>query len=108
PGVFFSLPGGGSVTVPAGDSVEIDVQMSADSSQMDHTRDAALFATQGVQVNYGDQPRNFLTEEGSYLTFSQSAALKFRLPVYMAERPASTMSAPPTIVTGGSGTGSTA
>ncbi|MFL6235742.1 MAG: S8 family serine peptidase, partial [Thermoanaerobaculia bacterium] len=107
PGVSFSLPGGSSVTVPAGETVELDVQMSADSSQMDHTRDAALFATQGVQANYGDQPRNFLTEEGSYLTFSQSATLKFRLPVYMAEKPSSTMSAPATIVTGGAPTGST-
>lgn len=107
PGVAFSLPGGSSVTVPAGSSVVIDVQMSADSSQMDHTRDASLFATQGIQANYGDQPRNFLTEEGSYLTFSQGATLKLRVPVYMAERPASMMSAPPTIVTGGAGTGST-
>src|SRR6185295_19053176 len=67
----------------------------------------SLFSTQGVQVNYGDQPRNFLTEEGSYLTFSQSAALKFRLPVYMAERPSAMMAAADTIVTGGAGTGST-
>ena len=107
PGVSFSLPGGSSVTVPAGDAVEIDVQMSADTAQMDHARDPALFATQGVQVNYGDQPRNFLAEEGSYLTFSQSSTLKLRLPVYMAERPSSTMSAPAAIVTGGAGTGST-
>jgi len=106
PGVSFSLPGGSSVTVPAGDAVEIDVQMSADTSQMDHTRDPALFATQGVQANYGDQPRNFLAEEGSYLTFSQSSTLKLRLPVYMAERPSSTMSAPATITTGGAPTGS--
>jgi uncharacterized repeat protein (TIGR01451 family) len=107
PGVSFSLPGGNSVTVPAGETVEIDVQMSANSNQMDHTRDAALFPTQGVQANFGDQPRNFLTEEGSYLTFSQSATLRFRLSVYMAERPASMMSAADTIVTGGAGTGST-
>jgi uncharacterized repeat protein (TIGR01451 family) len=107
PGVSFSLPGGSSVTVPGGETVEIDVQMAADSSQMDHTKDASLFATQGVQANYGDQPRNFLTEEGSYLTFSQSSVLQLRLPVYMAERPASMMSAADTIVTGGAGTGST-
>src|SRR5262249_49484870 len=67
PGVAFSLPGGSSVTVPAGETVELDVQMSANSATMDHTRDASLFATQGIQANYGDQPRNFLTEEGSYL-----------------------------------------
>ena len=81
--------------------------MDADASLMDHTHDASLFTTQGVQTNYGDQPRNFLTEEGGYLTFSQSSVLKFRLPLYMAEKPASAMSAPPTIVTGGAGSGST-
>jgi uncharacterized repeat protein (TIGR01451 family) len=107
PGVSFSLPGGSPVTVAAGESVDIDVQMSANSSLMDHTRDASLLATQGVQANYGDAPRNFLTEEGSYLTFSQSATLKFRLPVYMAEKPSSNMSAADTIVTGGAPTGST-
>jgi uncharacterized repeat protein (TIGR01451 family) len=107
PGVSFSLPGGSSVTVPAGETVELDVQMSANSSLMDHTRDASLFPTQGVQANYGDQPRNFLTEEGAYLTFSQSSTLKFRLPVYMAEKPSSMMSAQDTIVTGGAPTGST-
>jgi len=107
PGVSYSLPGGSSVTVPAGETVEVDVQMSANSNLMDHTRDASLFPTQGVQANYGDQPRNFLTEEGAYLTFSQTSALKLRLPVYMAERPASTMSAADSIVTGGAGTGST-
>lgn len=111
PGVSFSLPGGSSVTVPAGETVELDIQMSANASQMDHTRDAALFATQGVQANYGDQPRNFLTEEGAYLTFSQNSlqgsSVQFRLPVYMAERPSANMSAADTIVTGGAGTGST-
>jgi uncharacterized repeat protein (TIGR01451 family) len=107
PGVTFSLPGGNTVTVPAGQTVELDIQMTADTSQMDHTIDPALFATQGVQANFGDQPRNFLAEKGSYLTFSQSASLKFRLPVYMAEKPSSMMSAQDTIVTGGAGTGST-
>src|ERR1700687_2746803 len=98
PGVAFSLPGGSSVTVPAANAVELDVQMSANTSMMDHTRDASLFPTQGVQVNYGDQPRNFLTEEGSYLTFSQSSVLKFRLPVYMAEKQSYDMSHPRYIV----------
>jgi uncharacterized repeat protein (TIGR01451 family) len=107
PGVAFSLPGGSSVTVPAADTVDVDVQMTATGNLMDHTRDASLFPTQGVQANYGDQPRNFLTEEGSYLTFSQSSTLKFRLPIYMAEKPSSDMSAPATIVTGGNPSGST-
>ena len=33
--------------------------------------------------------------------------LRFRLPVYMAEKPSSTMSAADTIVTGGAASGST-
>jgi len=107
PGVAFSLPGGNQVTVPAGGVAELNIQMSADSTLTDHTRDPSLFATQGVQANYGDQPRNYLTEKSSYLTFSQSSSVKFRLPVYMAEKPASTMSGPDTIVTGGAPTGST-
>jgi len=107
PGVAFSLPGGNQVVVPAGGVAELDVQMSADSTLTDHTRDPSLFATQGVQANYGDQPRNYLTEKSSYLTFSQSSTVKFRLPVYMAEKPASSMSAADTIVTGGNPTGST-
>ncbi len=107
PGVVFSLPDGPTVTVDPGESEDVDILMTATPSAMDHTRDASLFTTQGVQANYGDQPRNFLTEEGSYLTFSQSSVLKLRVPVYMAQRPASTMSAPATITTGLAPTGST-
>jgi uncharacterized repeat protein (TIGR01451 family) len=107
PGVTFSVMEGSPVTVGAGQTVELHIQMSADASQMDHTIDPSLFATQGIQANYGDQPRNFLAEHEAYLTFSQSAALKFRLPVYMAEKPSSSMSAQDTIVTGGASTGST-
>ena len=107
PGVVFSLPDGPTVTVDPGESEDVDILMTATPTAMDHTRDASLFTTQGVQANYGDQPRNFLTEEGSYLTFSQSSVLKLRVPVYMAQRPASTMSAPATITTGLAPTGST-
>ena len=107
PGVSFSTPGGSSVTVPAASAVELDVQVSADSALMDEKRDPSLASTQNVQVNYGAQPRSFLTEAEGYLTFSQAGNLKFRLPVYMAEKPASAMSAPATIPTGGAPTGST-
>jgi uncharacterized repeat protein (TIGR01451 family) len=107
PGVTFSLPAGNSVTVPAGQTIELNVQMSANANLMDHTLDPSLASTQNIQVNYGAQPRNYLTEKGAYLTFSQSSALKFRLPVYMAEKPSSDMSGPATIVTSGAPTGST-
>jgi uncharacterized repeat protein (TIGR01451 family) len=107
PGVAFSLVGPSSVTVPAGGQAEIVVQMTATPASMNHTRDATLAATQSVQVNFGAQPRNFLTEEGGYLTFSQSSNVKLRLPVYMAERPAATMHATGPIATSGSPSGST-
>ncbi|HMM36177.1 MAG TPA: hypothetical protein PKA62_15775, partial [Thermoanaerobaculia bacterium] len=75
--------------------------MPANSALMEEQRDPALAPTQAVQANYGAQPRHFLTESQGYLTFSQGASLRFRLPVYMAEKPASQMTAPATIVTGG-------
>ncbi len=107
PGVSFSTPGGSSVTVPAGGAFEFDVQMSANGALMEEQRDPTLAPTQNVQPNYGAQPRHFLTESQGYLTFSQGASLSFRLPVYMAEKPASQMTAPATIVTGGAAAGST-
>ncbi len=72
PGVSFSTPGGSSVTVPAGSAFEFDVQMSANSALMDEQRDPSLAPTQSVQVNYGAQPRHFLTEAEGYLTFKQA------------------------------------
>src|SRR4029079_10393469 len=42
PGIAFSLPGGSTVTVPAGQTAEFDVQMDANGSQMRHARDATL------------------------------------------------------------------
>src|SRR5262249_6987080 len=51
--------------------------------------------------------RHWDTQEEGYITLSQSGVVKLRVPVYMAARPASAMSAASTIVTGGAGTGST-
>ena len=107
PGVSFSLPGGSTVTVAAGTEAEFDVQMTADPTLMNHVKDPALAPTQGLLANFGDLPRSFLGEEGGYVTFSQSSTLKFRVPVYMAERPASSMAADDVIATGGSPTGFT-
>ncbi len=107
PGLSFSLPGGSSVTVPAASSVELAIQMDGNSALMKKSRDPAVYPTQGVQASYGDQPRNFMSEEAAYVTFSQAANLKFRLPVYMAEKPNSDMSQPATIATMGNPTGST-
>jgi uncharacterized repeat protein (TIGR01451 family) len=113
PGVSFSLPGGSSLTIPAGESMEIDVQMDADSSLMDHTRDATVSATQTAPASpasvasLGTLNRHWLTEEAGYLTFSQGGNLQMRVALYAAPWPASAMSAPDTISTGGSPTGAT-
>ncbi len=111
PGVSFSLPGGSSVVVPAGDAVEIDVQMDADASLMDHFRDPIL-ATAQVVAAPGSLaglliPRHWLTEESGYVTFSSDGILEMRVPVYVAPRADSLMAAADTIVTGGAGSGST-
>jgi uncharacterized repeat protein (TIGR01451 family) len=112
PGVAFSLPGGNTLTVGPGETVEIAVQMDADATLMDHTRDGTLAAGQatiapGSLAGLGAIVRHWLTEEMGYITFSQGGNLEMRVPVYVAPRPASTMSAPATIVTGGNPTGST-
>jgi uncharacterized repeat protein (TIGR01451 family) len=96
PGVAYSPPGGSSVTVPAGQTIEIDVQMTADASQMRHTRDATVAATQtlasGTPVD-GTRDRHWLTEEASYLTLNQNGTMRLRVPLYAAAVPVSSMSA---------------
>ncbi|AVP97953.1 hypothetical protein C7S18_12405 [Ahniella affigens] len=110
PGMGFALPGGSSITIPAQGSVLVDVQFNADRSQMDHTRDPTLATTVAVTgplASLGNIPRQYLTEESAQLTLSSGGNLVLRVPLYSAERPASTMSAADTIITGGAGTGST-
>ena len=111
PGVVFSLPGGSSLTVPAGETVEFAVQMDADTSLMDHAREATVAPTQaapGVLAGpLGNVFRHWLTEESGYVTFSQGGNLRMRVPVHLTTRPHSQMSAADTIATGGAGTGST-
>ena len=110
PGIAFSLPGGSTVTIPAGDSLLIDVQMDATGSLMNHTREARVAPTQAAPsplTSLGSLARHWLTEEAGYLVLSQSGNPKLRLPLYLTSRPASTMAAPATIPTGGNPTGST-
>ena len=113
PGVNFSLPGGSTVTVPAGQSVTFDVRLNGTGSQMNHTRDATVSPIQTplgpavLTTTFTNAPRHWLTEEGAYLVFKVDGVTKLRLPVYSSPRPASMMSAPSVIATGGAGTGST-
>jgi uncharacterized repeat protein (TIGR01451 family) len=110
PGMSFSLPGGSSVTIPAGGSTFVDVSISANASQMKHERDVSADPTQtapGPIASLGTFPRHYLTNESGYVTFSQGANMMLRVPVYAALRPASDMSAPASLVTGGAASGST-
>ncbi len=109
PGITFSLPGGNTVTIPAGGTVLLDVQVSATSSLMNHTRDITADAVQAAPApltSLGSMPRHYLTNKSGYINFTQSGATVLRAPVYAALRPASDISAPATIVTGGNATGS--
>lgn len=111
PGVSFSLPGGASVTVPAASTVTFPVQVSATAAQMDHTREATVAPTQTVTTPGSIAnlaiPRHWLTEEAGFVVLSQGGSPKLRVPVYVPPRPASLMTAPAAIATGGAGTGST-
>ncbi len=101
PGIAFSFPGGSSVTVPAGGTAFVDVQALGTAALMDHTRDPSAAATQG------GNSRHYLTNASGYVNFTQVGSTVLRVPVYAALRPASDMTAPAVIVTGGSATGST-
>ncbi len=102
PGASFSLPGGTSLTVPAGTSSTFTVQLSATSDLLKHTVDPTVAPTQTSA--FGTTPRQWLTEEAGYLTFSQGGVLKMRVPLFSAPVPASTMSGGP-INTGGNPSG---
>lgn len=87
PGVAYSLPGGTSLSVPAGGAATFDIQLTATAAQMRHTRDATLDAT----VN--NFPRHHLDEESGYVTLTPAAGPRLRVPVYAAPRPVAAMSA---------------
>lgn len=97
PGVSFSLPGGNTITALAGQTVSFQVRMDAVEDQMDHTRDPSVPATQTgaspFNTVFNNFPRHYLTEEGAYVTFTEGATLRLRVPVYSPARPTSTMSA---------------
>jgi uncharacterized repeat protein (TIGR01451 family) len=106
PGVSFTLPGGNTITAPAGQTVTFQVRMDAVEDQMDHVRHADTPATQTganpFQTTFANFPRHYLTEEGAYVTFTVGSDLRLRVPVYSPARPASTMRAADTIPAGSS------
>jgi uncharacterized repeat protein (TIGR01451 family) len=95
PGVAFSLPGGSQLSVPANSSTTFDVQMSVPSANaLKHSLEASVSPLQDSTA------RHWLTEETAYVTLSQGAAVKLRVPVHTAPVAASTMAAPATLPTG--------
>ena len=108
PGVDFPLPGGGTVTLPAGGSVEIDVRMDADASRMKHARDPSVSPTKtalGAFSGLGTLPRHWLTSEAGFVVFRSSGTTVLRVPLFAAAHPDSQMAAASPIVTGGLGSG---
>jgi uncharacterized repeat protein (TIGR01451 family) len=113
PGVTFSLvdPSQATLTVPANSSVTVGVQMSGQSSKMDHTSDPTISLAQTAPAPFdslGSQPRHYLTEAGSYLNFNQGAKTTLRVPVYSAPVPASRMAGASPIETAGASSGTSA
>jgi subtilisin family serine protease len=97
PGVSYSFPGGSSVAVPAGGSATVVVQLNADASQMQNTRDATVAGTQTVAGTTppNTNPRHWLSEAAGLVTLTPTSGPQLRVPVYVAARPASTTKAAP-------------
>ena len=107
PGVSYSFPDGSSVSVPAGGSATVVVQLDADASQMQNTRDATVAGTQTVAGTTNTNPRQWLSEAAGLVTLTPSSGPQLRVPVYAAARPASTTKAAPEFLNVGKGTSAT-
>ena len=85
PGVTYSFPDGANITVPAGGSTTLRIELTANAAAMKHVRDLTMAATQGAN------PRYWMSEESGYVTLTPASGTALRLPVYAAPRPASNM-----------------
>ena len=86
PGVDYSFPDGPTVTVPAGGSTTLRIQLNANAAAMKHPRDATSAQTQA------GNPRHYLSEESGYITMTPASGTSLRVPVIATPRPASNMS----------------
>jgi subtilisin family serine protease len=82
PGVSYVL-GDSSITVKAHSSQRVRVDLVADGSLMQNTRDATVA---GVQ---NGNPRQWLSEASGLVMFTPTSGPALRVPVYAAARPAS-------------------
>lgn len=100
PGVSYSLPDGNSVTVAAGGTATLRVQLNATAATMKHTVDTTMAATQG------GNPRVYLAEQSAYVVLTPASGPTLRVPVHAVVRPASAMSASPSAILLAAATGS--
>lgn len=88
PGVTVALTGTASIVVSAGGTVNVPLRLTAQASEMQHTRDAS---EDELQSGYA---RQWLSEESGYVTVTDSTSgIVSRVPFYACVRPASTMAA---------------
>jgi subtilisin family serine protease len=80
-GVEISFPGGDTITVPAGGSATLTVQLDADAALMNHGVDGAADITQGGRLRY------LPAEEAGYVTLTPAAGQALRVPLYASARP---------------------
>lgn len=106
PGISFSLPGGTSLTLAAGQTKDVDVQMSGSASLLTNNHDLSIALTQ--TTNAGTLARYWMPEETAYLTVSSGGSTLSRVPLYVAPYPAASMSGGTSVPTGGAASGSTA
>ena len=86
PGVTYSL-GDSQITVKAGKSKTVKVELDAESATMQNTRDATVAAVQN------GNPRQWLSEASGLVLIKPASGPTLRVPVYAAARPASTTKA---------------
>jgi subtilisin family serine protease len=100
PGVSFSVVDTSgnpvtTVTLASGAQVHLQVKMTANGVQMNHTLDTTMYNLQGT--TYGPQPRYYMTEAGGNVTLSVAGpetnlrSEMVRMPVYAVARPVSNM-----------------
>lgn len=89
PGATYSFPNGSSVTVNAGTTTTVPIQLNVTGSTIRHTKEASVSFQLPAVVG-----RQWLTEAGGYAVFTPTdASPTLRVAVYAAPKPVSAMHA---------------
>ncbi len=87
-GATYSFPGGSSLTVNAGTTVTVPVQLTTTGSSLKHTHDPSVAATEA------GLPRQWLTEAAGYAVLTPTdSSPTLRVALYAAPKPVSSMHA---------------